>query len=89
MEKVATDDQIGFPLVARRAHATQAKVDEVQRESIFYTRCHVKKKKCNLIIDAGSCINVASALMVEKLALSTLRHSQPYNLQWFNESGEV
>ena len=30
VEEVATDDQIGFTLVARLALATQAKVDEVQ-----------------------------------------------------------
>ncbi|XP_027156203.1 uncharacterized protein LOC113756972, partial [Coffea eugenioides] len=46
-------------------------------------------KVCSLIIDGGSCANVASALMVEKLALPTLRHPTPYRLQWLNDSGDV
>ena len=27
--------------------------------------------------------------MVEKLELSTIKHPQPYKLQWLNNSGEV
>ncbi|XP_027166443.1 uncharacterized protein LOC113766448 [Coffea eugenioides] len=46
-------------------------------------------KVCSLIIDGGSCANVASALMVEKLALPTLRHPTPYRWQWLNDSGDV
>ena len=89
MEEIATSDAIGVALVTRRALTTQSKVGEAQRENIFYTRCHVKVKPCSLIIDSGSCTNVVSALMVEKLALPTLRHPLPYKLQWLNESGEV
>ena len=42
-----------------------------------------------MIIDGGSCVNVASKLLVEKLGLHTLKHPRPYKLQWLNESGEV
>ena len=42
-----------------------------------------------MIIDGGSCANVASALLVEKLQLPTLKHPKPYKLQWLNDSGEV
>jgi hypothetical protein len=66
-------------LVARRALSLQVKgVDEVQRENIFHTRCYVKDKVCSVIIDGGSCTNVASTIMVEKLGL-----------QWLNDSGEI
>ena len=52
-------------LVARRALSLQAKgVDEVQWENIFYTRGYVKDKVCSVIIDGGSCTNVASTIMV-------------------------
>ena len=44
---------------------------------------------CSLIIDGGSCANVASVLLVEKLQFPTLKHSRPYKLQWLNDSGEV
>ncbi|KAF7839378.1 Retrovirus-related Pol polyprotein from transposon 297 family [Senna tora] len=63
--------------------------DDLQRENTFYTRCHVKDRVCGLIIDGGSCVNVASKLMVEKLGLRTLKHPQPYRLQWLNESGDL
>jgi hypothetical protein len=51
-------------LVARRALSLQAKrVDKVQRENIFHTRCYVKDKVCSVIIDGGSCTNVASTVI--------------------------
>ncbi|XP_057485167.1 uncharacterized protein LOC130771560, partial [Actinidia eriantha] len=77
-------------LVARRALSLQVKEEEeVQRESIFHTRCHVKDRVCSVIVDGGSCTNVSSTSMVEKLGLTTLKHPRPYKLQWLNDSGEV
>ncbi|XP_071914031.1 uncharacterized protein [Coffea arabica] len=87
IEEVPTQDKVG--LVARRALATQASKDELQRDNIFYTRCHVTNKVCSLVIDPGSCTNVASALMVEKLNLPTSEHPRSYKLQWLNNSGEI
>ncbi|XP_042441344.1 uncharacterized protein LOC122026680 [Zingiber officinale] len=81
----------GQALVVLRALHMQAKEDDdgLQRENIFYTRCHVKDRVCGLIIDGGSCVNVASKLMVNKLGLPTLKHPKPYKLQWLNDSGEM
>ena len=67
--------------MARRALSVQAEEDdEVQRENIFHTRCHVQNKVCSVIIDGGSCTNVASTTLVEKLELPTNKHPRPYNL---------
>ena len=54
----------GEALVIRCALSTQVKEDDIeqQRENIFHTRCHVNNKVCSLIIDGGSCTNIASAL---------------------------
>jgi hypothetical protein len=41
-----------------------------------------------MIIDNGSCINVASLILVRKLNLKTSKHVKPYKLQWC-EYGEV
>ncbi|XP_042386562.1 uncharacterized protein LOC121978260 [Zingiber officinale] len=81
----------GQALVVLRALHMQAKGDDdgLQRENIFYTRCHVKDRVCGLIIDGGSCVNVASKLMVDKFDLPTLKHRKPYRLQWLNNSGEI
>ena len=80
----------GELLVARRALSAQAKEDdEVQRDNIFHTHCHVNDKVCSMIIDGGSCTNVASTILVEKLNLTTLKHPKPYKLQWLNDSEEI
>ena len=77
-------------LMARRALSLQTKnEDEVQRENIFHTRCYVKDKVCSVIIDGGSCTNIASTTMINKLGLPMILHPKPYKLQWLNDSGEV
>ena len=76
-------------LVARRALTVYKDEKKVQRENIFHTRCKVKDKVCSMIIDGGSCTNVASATMVEKLGLPTMKHPEPYKLQWLNDCGEL
>ncbi|GKV07030.1 hypothetical protein SLEP1_g18841 [Rubroshorea leprosula] len=80
----------GELLVTRRALNVQAKEDdEVQRDNIFHMRCHVKNKVCSVIIDGGSCTNVASTVLVEKLNLPMTKHPRPYKLQWLNDCGEI
>ena len=77
-------------MVARRALSVQAKEDdEMQWDNIFHTRCHFQNKICSVIIDGGSCTNVASTTMVEKLGMPTSKHPRPYKLKWLNDSGEV
>ena len=92
----ACDDDVeylveGESLVARRALSAQVKEDDMeqQRENIFHTRCHINNKICSMIIEGGSCTNVASTTLVENLNLLTLKHPKPYNLQWLNNCGEV
>jgi len=42
-----------------------------------------------MIVDSGSCTNVASVTLVRKLGLNTIKHERPYQLQWLNECGVV
>jgi hypothetical protein len=42
-----------------------------------------------MIIDGGSCNNLASSDMVDKLALTTKPHPRPYHIQWLNNSGKA
>ncbi|XP_058005398.1 uncharacterized protein LOC131181367 [Hevea brasiliensis] len=37
----------------------------------------------------GSCCNVASSLLVDKLGLPTTTHPKPYGLQWLNDCGKL
>ena len=42
-----------------------------------------------MIVDSGSCNNIASTEMVEKLQLQTKRHPHPYRMQWLNDCGAI
>ena len=60
-------------LVIKRTLQVQVKEDDNDqlRENIFHTRCYEQKKMCSLIIDSGSCTNMATNL-VTKLNLCTV-----------------
>ena len=78
MEEVEEGPDEGEMLVIRRAlsgFATQEDTD--QREAIFNTRCTIRGKVCSLIIDGGSCANVASNTMVKRLKLEITPHPKP------------
>ncbi|KAH1031921.1 hypothetical protein J1N35_044095 [Gossypium stocksii] len=49
----------------------------------------LQSKVCSMIIDGGSRTNVASSMLVDKLGLTTAKHSHPYKLQWLNDGGEL
>ncbi|XP_019059496.1 PREDICTED: uncharacterized protein LOC109117167 [Tarenaya hassleriana] len=90
-----SDEEIEYPdrgelLVTRGVLSTLTTPEETaQRETIFHTRCTIHGKVCGMIIDSGSCTNVASAYMVKKLELPTEKHPHPYKLQWLNNTGEI
>ncbi|XP_016730709.2 uncharacterized protein [Gossypium hirsutum] len=79
----------GELLVVKRSLSLQGTENNLQQENIFHTRCQVRGKVCSVIIDGGSCTNVASTMMVERLGLPTTKHLSPYKLQWLNDGGEL
>ena len=86
IEEVEEGPDEGELLVVRKVLSGLASQHELeQREAIFHSRCTIGGKVCSLIIDGGSCTNVASQSMVAKLKLEVLPHSKPYTLQWLNE----
>jgi hypothetical protein len=44
---------------------------------------------CKIIIDGGSCHNLASKEIVDKLGLKLLKRPHPYHVQWLNNSGSI
>ncbi|KAH0751925.1 hypothetical protein KY290_005193 [Solanum tuberosum] len=66
-----------------------AKEELDQRENLFHARCKIQDKVCSLIIDSGSCTNVVSSSLVERMKIQTIKHPNPYKLQWLNESEEM
>lgn len=45
--------------------------------------------KCVLMIDSGSCENMVSQIMIDKLQLASERHPKPYKVSWLKKGGEV
>ena len=71
-EEMPTSEEIKCPVTCKALVARVKDEDDAQWANLFYTRYHIKNKV--LIIDGGSYANVASLLMVEKLALKTVNH---------------
>ena len=73
-----------------QTQVVQTEVADVdQRDQLFHTKCLVRDKWCSLIIDGGSCTNVASKEMVAKLGLITTAHPRPYALHWLDDGNKV
>ena len=75
-------------LVRRNFHATPTGKHTDQRESVFQTKCRVKDRVCDLIIDGGSETNCVSHQLVQDLNTNTSNHPNPYKLQWLDSKAE-
>ena len=89
-EETQLEADEGELLVLRRVlHTQDTPYDKTQRDMIFHSRCTIQEKVCNLIIDGGSCTNVASTTLIEKLGIPTISHPKPYSLKWLNDGGDI
>ena len=90
-EQIGAEDADHYEslIVQRVLSAQMEKAEQNQRHTLFQTKCVIKERSCRLIIDGGSCNNLASSDMVEKLALTTKPHPHPYHIRWLNNSGKV
>jgi hypothetical protein len=87
-EELTYADQ-GESLIIRRLLRSTYAEDDWLRNNIFHTKCTSNGKVCDVIIDGGSCENVVSTTMVEKLNLKTEAHSHPYKLQWLQKGNDI
>jgi hypothetical protein len=77
-------------LVVQRVLSTQvAPAEKNQRHTLFHTKGVVQERSIRIMIDSGSCNNLASTMLVEKLSLPTCKHSNPYHIQWLNDGGKI
>jgi hypothetical protein len=90
-EHIGTGDADHYEsLIMQRMLSTQMeRVEQNQRHTLIQTKCVIKKWSCRMIIDGGSCNNLASSDMVDKLAHTTEPHPRPYHIQWLNNSGKT
>lgn len=77
----------GESLVLQRVLNVTKSIDDASwlRNNIFRTKCTSKGKVCTMIIDGGSCENVVSSYMVDKLGLKAEDHPDPYQLTWLKK----
>ncbi|GKE18508.1 hypothetical protein Tco_1426085 [Tanacetum coccineum] len=83
---------VGASLVIQRAlNVDASKTDNNLwlRNNIFGTKCMLNGKVCNIIIDGGSCGNMVSTHMVQKLGLKEEDHSKPYKLTWLKKGNAI
>jgi len=89
-EHTLVTPDVGKLLVIWRAlHAKEVPLEPNQREQIFHTRCTIGSKVCEFIIDEGSCTNVASMTLIDKLQVPTKVYPTPYTLRWLKQGSEV
>ena len=61
-----------------------------QRCNLFQTKADVGNgKACKVIIDGGSCRNLASKELCTKLKLKYYPHPNPYYISWLSDVGEM
>lgn len=94
-EPMQTDGETIYPderdmLMLQRVLSAQQEPDEPeQRDNLFHSRCTIKDKVCHLIVDSGSCTNIASVTLIQKLGFNTTTHPKPYKLKWLNDKEEI
>jgi len=49
----------------------------------------IKEKLCKIIVDNGSCNNIASQELVDRMELKQRRHPNPYKMQWLHDCGAL
>jgi hypothetical protein len=81
-EHIGTDDADHYErLIVQRVLSRQIeRAEQNQRHTLFQTKYVIKERSCRMIIDGGSCNNLASNDMMDKLALTTKPHPRPYHI---------
>lgn len=84
---VDSDDDNTLSIVVRRVLAApKAKEADWKRTTIFQTLVTCKNELLKLVIGSGSCMNVISSSVVERLKLCTTPHPQPYHVAWIDNT---
>ncbi|KAK1628941.1 hypothetical protein QYE76_003256 [Lolium multiflorum] len=89
------DGEDAYPSDARTIVVSQRALNvlpsaSTQRCNLFHTKALVDPDKaCKVIIDGGSCRNLASKELCTKLKLKYLPHPHPYYIRWLSDNGEM
>ena len=85
------EGDVGTALVVRRSCLTPKAIEEDDwlRNNIFQSTCTIKDKVYRFVIDGGSCKNIVSIKVVQKLNIKTEKHPKPYKLAWLKKGDQV
>lgn len=88
-EQVFYDEDSSPALVVSKVLIVQHRQEEDQRCHIFHTKAGINGKFVKVIIDGGSCRNLASEQLCSKLQFPKMMHPHPYKIQWLSDSGTI
>jgi hypothetical protein len=87
--EIQPDDGDHNCFISLRVLSVTVEKENGQRHNLFHTRGMIKDKLCRIIVDNGSCNNIASQELVDRLGLKPRRHPSPYKMQWLNDCGAL
>ncbi|XP_056857728.1 uncharacterized protein LOC130507034 [Raphanus sativus] len=88
-EEELVADSGSLLMLRRSCLAPHSTSQNPQRNNLFHSKCTIKGKVCNFIIDSGSSENVISSEAVNKLSLTEESHPSPYKLAWLQHDNDV
>ena len=88
-DQVFCDEDSSLALVVSKVLTLQHQQDEDQRCHIFHTKAGINGRSVKVIIDGGSCHNLASEELCSKLQLVKMKHPHPYKVQWLSDTGTI
>ena len=88
-DQVFCDEDSSPALVVSKVLTLQHQQGEDQRCHIFHTKAGINGRSVKVIIDGGSCHNLASEELCSKLQLPKTKHPHPYKVQWLSDSGTI
>ena len=87
--QVFCDNDSSTALVVPKVLTLQHHQEEDQCCHIFHTKADINGRSVKVIIDGGSCHNLASEELCSKLQLVKMKHPCPYKIQWLSDSGTI
>ena len=88
-DQVFCDEDSSPALVVSKVLTLQHQQDEDQRCHIFHTKADINGRAIKVIIDGGSCHNLASEELCSKLQLVKMKHPHPYKVQRLSDFGTI
>ncbi|KAI0528950.1 hypothetical protein KFK09_001494 [Dendrobium nobile] len=89
IEDVDGDEGEPVLCVLQRLLLAPRRPTKTQRNALFKTKCTIKGKVCDVLIDSGCTENVISRAVVQSLQLKTVKSPNPYKISWVKKGVEI